>query len=453
MISSINPVNNQEIETYKLHSTEDIKSIINANHAAYRTLSNSSLESRRECIATLAEKLEESKQKLAELMTLEMGKTLHQSTQEIEKCIRLCNYYHHQAPDVLEDKIIETDAHKSYVSYRPLGSILMIMPWNFPFWQVFRVAVPNILVGNALLLKHASNVTGCSLAIEELFETIGLPPDALRSVKITSDRIEEIISHRYIQGVSLTGSGAAGSSVAKMAGQYIKKTVLELGGSDPYIILPDADIEVAVSQCVSSRILNAGQSCIGAKRFIIHHDVYNEFSALFIDRMNDLMVGDPMTNVDLGPLARVDLRDEVHDQVMKCLHLGADLRLGGKIPDIEGAFYVPTVLENILPGMPGYDDEIFGPVASLIKVSNEDEAIRIANDTSFGLGAGIFTQDLEKGEYIAKYKLKAGSCFVNQFVKSDPRLPFGGIGISGYGRELSTEGMREFVNIKTVYIK
>ncbi len=453
MISSINPVNNQKIKTYTPHSKEDIHSIIKANHAAYCTLSNSTLESRIACITSLAEKLNDAKPKLAELMTLEMGKTLHQATQEIEKCIWLCQYYNEQAPSLLEDKHIETDALKSYVSYRPLGSILMIMPWNFPFWQVFRVAVPNILAGNALILKHASNVTGCSMAIEDLFSSIGLPPDSLRSVVLPSDRIEEIISHRYIQGVSLTGSGPAGSSVASLAGKYIKKTVLELGGSDPYIILPDADIELAVSQCVSSRILNAGQSCIGAKRFIIHQDIYDYFSQSFIDKMGDLMVGDPKTNVDLGPLARVDLRDEVHDQVMKCLHLGAELRLGGKIPDMEGAYYVPTVLENILPGMPGYDDEIFGPVASLIKASDEDDAIRIANDTAFGLGAGIFTQDLEKGEHIARYKLNAGSCFVNQYVKSDPRLPFGGIGISGYGRELSTEGMREFVNVKTVYIK
>jgi succinate-semialdehyde dehydrogenase/glutarate-semialdehyde dehydrogenase len=328
------------------------------------------------------------------------------------------------------------------------------MPWNYPFWQVFRFAAPTIMAGNTAVLKHASNVSGCSLAIEELFREAGFPENVFRSLLANSSQVENIIKHRAIKAVSLTGSSSAGKSVAAIAGGVLKKCVLELGGSDPYVILQDADLENAAKICASGRLLNAGQSCIGAKRFIVEDEVYPYFLEHFTHEMNSAHFGDPTDSEStMGPLARKDLRDELHDQVTQSVKKGAEIIIGGEIPHREGAFYPPTILENVKPGMPAYNQELFGPVASVIKAKDEEEAIQIANDTDFGLGAAIFTKNKNKGERLAEYALDAGCCFVNDFVKSDPRLPFGGIKTSGYGRELSEQGIKEFVNIKTVVVK
>jgi len=327
------------------------------------------------------------------------------------------------------------------------------MPWNYPLWQVFRFAAPALMAGNTVLLKHASNVPGSALEIEKIFLDAGFPKYSFSTLLIPSDAVNDILKNNIVKAATLTGSGPAGQAVASTAGENIKKTVLELGGSDPYLILADADLDHAAEQCATSRLLNAGQSCIGAKRFIVVEKVYDSFLQKFKDKLSSAMMGDPMQAVVLGPMARHDLRDEVHQQVVDSVSKGAKLLLGGTIPDSDGAYYPPTLLTNVSQGMPAYDDEIFGPVASVIKVKDEKEAIRVANDTEFGLGSCVFTQDIERGERIAREEIEAGCCFVNHFVKSDPRLPFGGIKTSGYGRELSYYGIREFVNIKTVYVK
>jgi succinate-semialdehyde dehydrogenase/glutarate-semialdehyde dehydrogenase len=327
------------------------------------------------------------------------------------------------------------------------------MPWNFPFWQVFRFAAPGLMAGNAGILKHASNVSGCALAIEEVFREAGFPENLFRTILVPSSQMEDVIKNEKIKAITLTGSVPAGKAVARIAGSVLKKTVMELGGSDPYVILEDADLEMAADACVTARLINGGQSCIAAKRFIVVEKIYNSFEKLFIEKMKSKKMGDPFDESNhIGPQASFSLRDELHQQVEKSIKLGAELLLGGKIPDADGAYYPSTVLSNVKKGMPAYDEELFGPVSALIKVKDESEAIEIANDTIFGLGAAVFTSDIKRGEKIAKERLDSGCCFVNAFVKSDPRLPFGGIKESGYGRELSSFGIREFVNIKTVYI-
>jgi succinate-semialdehyde dehydrogenase/glutarate-semialdehyde dehydrogenase len=328
------------------------------------------------------------------------------------------------------------------------------MPWNFPFWQVFRFAAPGLMAGNAGILKHASNVSGCAFAIEDVFRKAGFPENLFRSILVPSDKMEEVIKNDKIRAVTLTGSVPAGKSVAKTAGSVLKKTVMELGGSDPYVILKDADLESAADTCATARLINGGQSCIAAKRFIVVEEVYDEFEKLFVQKMKSKKMGDPFDEQNhIGPQASIKLRDELHQQVTKSIEKGAELLLGGTIPKMDGAYYPPTVLSTVKKGMPAFDEELFGPVAALIKVKSEEKAIEMANDSIFGLGAAVFTSDIKRGEEIAKEKLQAGCCFVNAFVKSDPRLPFGGIKESGYGRELSAFGIREFVNIKSVYIK
>jgi len=449
---STNPYTNQDLETYTYHSQSDVEKIINSAHDCWKTYSKSSFEERASLMRAAAKILENNKNKYAETITQEMGKLYTSAVAEIEKCVWVCNYYADKAADFLSDELVETDASKSYISYQPLGIVLAVMPWNYPFWQVFRYAAPTLMAGNTCILKHASNVPGTAMIIEEVFREAGFPQNAFKSLLVKSDSVEKIIEHKYIKAITLTGSEYAGSKVAEASGRNLKKTVLELGGSDPYLILADADINLAVDMCVKSRLLNTGQSCIGAKRFIVDSKVYDDFLAGFYDKMSKSIVGDPMTNVAVGPMARHDLRDEVHEQVLQSINQGAKLALGGKIPDHEGAFYPPTILTNVSPDMPAYDDEIFGPVASVIKAKDESDAIRIANDSKFGLGAAIFSKDRDRAELIARNDLQAGCCFVNQYVKSDPRLPFGGINKSGYGRELSYYGIREFTNVKTVYV-
>jgi succinate-semialdehyde dehydrogenase/glutarate-semialdehyde dehydrogenase len=327
------------------------------------------------------------------------------------------------------------------------------MPWNFPFWQVFRFAAPALMAGNTGVLKHAANVQGCALAIEEIIRQAGFPENVFRTLVLGSSRVGEVIEHSLVRAVTLTGSTPAGKAVAAAAGAQLKKTLLELGGSDPYVILDDADLDDAVAACVTSRLINSGQSCIAAKRFIVPQTLQEDFESRYVELMQGQKVGDPLDDgTDVGPQARWDLRDELHQQVRRSVELGARCLLGGEIPEGPGAFYPPTVLTDVHKGMPAYEEELFGPVAAILPVTDEEEAIRVANDTSFGLGAAVFTRDLVRGEEIAARRLEAGSCFVNSFVKSDPRLPFGGIKASGYGRELSHFGIREFVNIKTVYV-
>jgi len=454
MIKSINPATGEEIKTYQEMTLNQIESIVSDTNYAFLNWKEKDFSFRKPLMKKAAEVLKKNKKKYAELMTIEMGKPVKQSYAEVEKCAWVCDYYADNAEAFLADVIVDTDASNSFVTFQPLGVVLAVMPWNFPFWQVFRFAAPNLMAGNAGILKHSSNVSGCALAIEEIFREAGFPDNLFRTVIVSSKSVGEIIENKNIMAVTITGSVPAGKSVAEKAGSVLKKTVLELGGSDPYLILEDADLEQAAATCVISRLINGGQSCIAAKRFIVVESIYEKFEKLFIENMKAKKMGDPFDETnDIGPQASVNLRDELHQQVEESIRKGAKLLLGGKIPEDKGAYYPPTVLSNVKTGMSAYDDELFGPVAALIKVKDEEEGIKIANDTNFGLGAAVFTKDKERGEEIASKKLKAGCCFVNEFVKSDPRLPFGGIKESGYGRELSEFGIKEFVNIKTVYVK
>lgn len=452
-MKTINPTTGKVIEEYKLMDDSELDSIINKASLAQNDWKELSFGQRATYLNETAQILRDRKEELAELMAVEMGKPLPQGVSEAEKCAWVCEYYAEKAAAFLRNEPIETDASQSYVTYNPLGTVLAIMPWNFPFWQLFRFAAPALMAGNAALLKHAPNVTGCALEIEKIIHKAGIPKDLFRTVLADIDQTQAIITHSAIDAVTLTGSTRAGKAVAGQAGSVLKKTVLELGGSDPYLILEDADLELAAETCVTSRLINSGQSCIAAKRFIAVEDVYDDFLELVVSNMDEKMVGDPFEeSTDIGPMARFDLLDQLHEQVEKSRKNGAECLLGGKIPDSEGAFYPPTVLTSIKKGMPAYEEELFGPVASVIKATNEEEAIAIANDSSYGLGASVFSKDVKRAERIASESLEAGCCFVNEFVKSDPRLPFGGIKMSGYGRELSHHGIKEFVNTKTVYI-
>lgn len=452
-IMSVNPATGETIKVYTEHTEAEVKTIVtqaDQAFAGWRRISVSERAAKMKAAAGLLRKHQEAYAKLA---AQEMGKPLPQGRSEIEKCALGCEYYAEQAERFLSPEPVQTDAAKSYVAFEPLGIVLAIMPWNFPFWQVFRFAAPALMAGNAALLKHAANVPGCALAIEEVFRQAGFPNGLFRTLLIGSDRVGSLIDHPLIKAVTLTGSTPAGKAVASRAGAALKKTVLELGGSDPYIVLEDADLEQAAQTCVNSRLVNTGQSCIAAKRFIVVEPVRRRFEELFVRAMRSKRMGDPLQEeTELGPLARRDLRDGLHQQVERSVAKGAKLLLGGHIPDGPGAFYPPTVLTDVKKGVPIYEEETFGPVAAIIPVKDEAEAIRTANDTSFGLGAAVFTKDRARGEQIAATGLQAGSCFVNALVRSDPRLPFGGIKESGYGRELSSFGIREFVNIKTVYV-
>ncbi|HSW53750.1 MAG TPA: NAD-dependent succinate-semialdehyde dehydrogenase [Ignavibacteriaceae bacterium] len=454
MLNSVNPANLQTIKTYSRMSPSEVNEIIDLTNNAFEAWRQTSFSHRSKLMMKAANVLRVKKEEYSRLMTLEMGKPITQSRAEVDKCAWVCEYYAENAENFLSDELIATDASKSFVTFQPLGIVLAVMPWNFPFWQVFRFAAPGLMAGNAGILKHASNVSGCALAIEEVFREAGFPENLFRTILVPSSQMETVIKNEKIKAVTLTGSVFAGKAVATTAGSVLKKTVMELGGSDPYVILEDADLEMAADTCVTARLINGGQSCIAAKRFIVVEKIYDEFEKLFVEKMKSKKMGDPFDESNyIGPQASVPLRDELHQQVEKSIELGANLLLGGKIPEMQGAWYPPTVLSNVKKGMSAYDEELFGPVASLIKAKNEEEAIHIANDSIFGLGAAVFTRDLKRGELIAKEKIQAGCCFVNAFVKSDPRLPFGGIKESGYGRELSSFGIREFVNIKTVFVK
>ena len=454
MLNSINPSNSELIASYEEMTKEEVKVIISDVNSAYQEWRLTSFSHRAQLMKNAAEILQDRKEDLGRLMTLEMGKPFSQAVAEANKCASVCEYYADNAEKILENQIIETDASKSYVAYRPIGIVLAVMPWNFPFWQVLRFAAPALMAGNVGVLKHASNVQGCALEIEKIFQDAGFPKNVFRTLVIGSKDVKEVIENPHVKAVTLTGSTPAGKAVASQAGAVLKKTVLELGGSDPYIILEDADLDQAITACMIGRFLNTGQSCIAAKRFIVIESILNEFRTKLLEAMKTQKWGDPFDeDVNIGPMVNILSRDEVHEQVTASIEKGADLLVGGIIPDVEGAFYPATLLDNVRPGMPAFDDEIFGPVASIISVNNEEEAIQLANQTSFGLGGAVFTKDIERGEKIAANDIEAGCCFVNDFVRSDPRLPFGGIKESGYGRELSEAGIREFTNMKTVYIR
>jgi len=454
MLTSINPATGDVLDRYEETTADEIIRRLNDAHQVFEEWRQTRFSERASLMKGASRVLMENQDEYARIMALEMGKPVGSGRAEIEKCAWVCEHYAEHAEEMLHAEIIQTDARKSYVTYKPLGLILAIMPWNYPFWQVFRHAAPGLMAGNGVVLKHASNVPGCAVAIEKIFKTAGFPQNLFQNFMISSRQVEDLIEHPGINAVTLTGSKAAGRAVAAEAGKMLKKTVLELGGSDPYLILEDADLDKTVETCVASRLLNSGQSCIAAKRFIVVENVLEAFEEMFIDQMRSKKMGDPLDEAsEIGPQARIDLRDGLHWQVIQSIAKGARCLLGGKIPEGRGAFYPPTVLGGVTKGMPAYDEETFGPVAAVIPVKNEREGIQVANDSTFGLGAAIFTRDVDRGEHIAAEDLEAGNCFVNAFVKSDPRLPFGGIKESGYGRELSHYGIKEFVNIKTVYVQ
>jgi succinate-semialdehyde dehydrogenase/glutarate-semialdehyde dehydrogenase len=448
---AIDPSNGQVVKSYAEMTSAEVGSIIESVDNAYIEWSKAPISKREELMSILADKLRARAQEFAELMAVEMGKPVRDGRLEVVKCADSCDYFAEHAQTFLQSRVLTLVDKQCVVSYQPIGVVLAIMPWNFPFWQAFRFLIPTLMAGNTALLKHASNVPGCALAIEDLIKTAGFPPNVFRSLMIGASAVSEVIEHPAVKAVSLTGSTQAGQQVAAKAGSLAKKTVLELGGSDPYIILEDADLDKAVSICVSSRLTNSGQSCIAAKRFIVVESVREEFEQRFVAAMQKAVMGNPKEEeTEIGPQARHDLRDALHQQVKTSIEKGARCLLGGEIPAGKGAFYPPTVLTNVKAGMPAYDEELFGPVAAIISVADEAEAIRVANDTIYGLGAAVFTEDSVHGVEIATHKIQAGNVAVNGLVKSDPRLPFGGIKSSGYGRELSEEGIKEFVNVKTV---
>jgi succinate-semialdehyde dehydrogenase/glutarate-semialdehyde dehydrogenase len=455
-IVSTNPFNQQVLGSYQRFDLRQLDSLLLSVSQAQNRWQASTHLQRSELLLSLGRVLRQRQHELAALATAEMGKTLISALAEVEKCAAVCDYYAQHGPAMIsEDAVLADDGVERFVSYQPLGIVLAIMPWNFPFWQVFRCLVPALMAGNAVLLKHASNVPGCALAIESVCRQAGVPDQLMRTVLMAGSAASVLVSHPLVNAVSFTGSTEAGQKIAACAGQYLKKCVLELGGSDAYLVLEDADIDLAVEKCVTSRLLNNGQSCIAAKRFLVHNSVYGEFADKFAQAMRRQRLGDPMLpDTDIGPLARADLAHGLALQVEKSVRLGAILLCGGRqqsLPE-ESAFFPPTLLSDVRPGMPAFDEELFGPVAALVRVHSESEAITLANQSAFGLGAGVFTRDLVRGRFIAANLLQAGNCAVNDFVKSDPRLPFGGIKASGFGRELSHFGLREFTNIKSVVV-
>ena len=453
-MKSINPATGKEVATYTPDDEKKVERTLKLSVKAFEQWRVLSFSKRAQVLKSIAKELRKEKEELAKLATLEMGKPIKQSREEVEKCARTLEFYAKHGAKFLADEIVETDARKSYVTFKPMGTVLAIMPWNFPYWQVFRAFAPAVMAGNVMVLKHASNICGCAKAIERVIKKGGGVDGLLQTLLLPSSRIETLIAHPAIHAVTLTGSTAAGSKVAEAAGRNLKKQVLELGGSDAYIILEDADMDVAVEIAVRGRLVNSGQSCVSAKRFVVVKAVIKEFERRYTEEMKKATYGDPMNEVNkIGPMARHDLRDQLHEQVVKSVKKGAKILCGGFVPSDEGAYYPPTILTNVKKGMPAYEEELFGPVAAVIEAKDEQDAIRIANDSIYGLGGGIISKNRARAEKIAAEHLNAGSCFVNEFVHSDPRLPFGGVKQSGYGRELGTFGIREFVNVKTVFIK
>jgi succinate-semialdehyde dehydrogenase/glutarate-semialdehyde dehydrogenase len=451
-IQSINPWNGETLETFEETSGPDLEQILTAASAAFHDWREVPFAGRASRMRKAADILRARKREYARTMAVEMGKPIVQGEAEIEKCAGTCEYYAQHAEVFLAEQARQTDASRSYVRFDPLGIILAVMPWNFPFWQVFRFSAPALMAGNAAVLKHASSVPRCALQIADVFRDAGFPPGLFSSTLIGARAVAGLIADRRVVAVTLTGSDRTGSLVAEQAGRALKKTVLELGGSDPFIVLADADLVAAAKTAADARLVNSGQSCIAAKRFIVVESVADQFLERFAEQLRSRRVGDPLDRAtEVGPQARVDLRDALHAQVGESIKRGAELVLGGAVPSGKGALYPPTLLAAVDPGMPAFDEETFGPVAAVIRAKDEADALRLANDSAFGLGASLWTRDRSLAERMAA-RIEAGAVFVNGMVRSDPRLPFGGIKRSGYGRELSEYGIREFVNIKSVWI-
>ena len=450
---SINPATGETTATFDTWDDSKIDVVLQDVSEASAAWGELPIERRCELMRNAARQLRDSKTDLAAIITGEMGKLIGDAVSEIEKCALVCDYYADNGPEFLRDELIESDASKSYVCYQPLGPVLAVMPWNFPFWQVFRFAAPALVAGNVGLLKHASNVPQCAMAIEKIFLDAGFPENVFKTLMISASQVRAVIQDNRVKAITLTGSETAGKQVAAQAGENLKKSVLELGGSDAFIVLQDANVELAVKNATISRYLNSGQSCIAAKRFILVDSIAEEFLAAFKTAAEALKMGDPRDpETRLAPMARTDLRDELHKQVTDSIAQGARAVLGCQVPDKTGAYYPASIIDNVQPGMRAYEEELFGPVAIVIRAKDEKDAIKIANDSRFGLGGSVWTRDSERGELVAR-KVQSGVVFVNGFVKSDPRLPFGGIKASGYGRELSRHGIQEFTNAKTIWIK
>lgn len=449
MIKTTNPYTQQTLQEYTPHKKEEINQKILEADKAFDELKKLTFNEKKEALLVVAKQLNEKKQSLASLITHEMGKPIQESLAEVEKCKWVCEYYAEHAAEQLAPDTIQTDYNCTKIHYQPLGVILAVMPWNFPLWQVFRFAAPAFMAGNTMILKHASNVTGCAIAIEELFATIK-HKDVFQTLVISASQVKSVIEHTAVKAVTLTGSEFAGGEVASTAAKVIKKAVLELGGSDPFIVCKDADVTQAVENAIKSRFLNTGQSCIAAKRFIIHTNVYEAFKSLLLKRVEQLQIGDPLLKeTEIGPMAKNELAEELHELVLDAKQKGGTILIGGELNPQNKALYPPTIVENVNKDCKAYHEELFGPVAVLYEVQNDSEAIALANDTRFGLGASIWTQDKDKAQKMA-LEIECGNVHINSMVKSDPRIPFGGVKSSGYGRELASLGIKEFMNIKTI---
>lgn len=452
MIQSTNPTTGDPLESYPSHDAAEVAHRLARAWSGWEDWRTTSFGDRAELLLRLADGLDKRREELAALMVREMGKPITSARAEVDKCAWVSRYYAEHGAGHLRQDEVGTEAVRSYVRFDPLGPVLAIMPWNFPFWQLFRAAVPALTAGNVVLLKHASNVPGCAVELERLFAGAGAPEGVFQTLLLSSSEVADVIADGRVRGVTLTGSVAAGRQVAAQAGQHLKKTVLELGGSDAFIVLDDADVDRAAEVGAKSRLVNNGESCIAAKRFIVADAVADDFVERLRDRIAAMVVGDPMEDdTEVGPLARADLRDDLHDQVRRTLDDGARLVIGGEPIDRPGFFYAPTVVDLVGAEMVAAQEETFGPAAAVIRVADEENAVAIANSSSFGLGTSIWTQDRERGERVAA-RIEAGCLFVNELVKSDPRLPFGGVKDSGFGRELGSYGIREFVNAKTVWV-